>query len=107
MDAGRLDQRVTIQTKSVTRGAHGGEIVTWTDVATEWMEVLPISGREFVALRAAGSDLTVRFRMRYRAGITAAMRFVWGGSAYDVEPPIAPPRTGFMEVMGRAQEVPS
>jgi len=84
MQAGRLDQRVTIQSKSVTRDAYGAEVITWTDVATVWMEVQPLSGREYVAMRQAQSDVTTRFTARYRSGMTTAMRLLWRATPYNI-----------------------
>ena len=76
MKAGRLNRRVTIQQKSVARDALGAEVITWVDVATVWAEVSPYSGREFVALRQAQDEITTRITIRYRPGITPAMRVV-------------------------------
>lgn len=82
--AGRLDQRVTLQQKSVTRDDIGGEVVTWVDVATLWAAVQPVRGREYIALRAAQSDITTKITIRYRSGVTTAMRIVWNGHAMDI-----------------------
>lgn len=84
MRAGLLDQRVTIQSKSVTRDAYGAEVITWTDVATVWMQAEPLSGREYIAMRQAQSDITTRFRCRYRAGITTAMRLLWNSQPFNI-----------------------
>lgn len=105
MDPGRLDQQVAIQAFSETgRGAQGSRVGTWSTVATEWMEVAWVSGRELIALRSAGSEMTVRFRLRYREGLTALHRFVWRGQAFDIEPPVGQPRSGWLEVMGRVAD---
>jgi SPP1 family predicted phage head-tail adaptor len=84
MQAGALRERITVQRKSVTRDAFGGETITWTDVATVWAEAQPIGGREYTALRQAQSEITIRFRLRYLAGVTPAMRVSWNGGQYDI-----------------------
>jgi SPP1 family predicted phage head-tail adaptor len=84
MRAGALDQRVTIQSKTATRDAYGAEVITWSDVATVWMEAEPLSGREYIAMRQTQSDVTTRFRCRYRAGITTAMRLVWRTQPFNI-----------------------
>ncbi|MEN9807762.1 MAG: hypothetical protein RL756_2282 [Pseudomonadota bacterium] len=84
MRAGLLDQRVTIQSKAVTRDAYGAEVITWTDVATVWMMAETISGREYVAMRQAQSDVTTRFRCRYVSGLTTAMRLVWRSQPFNI-----------------------
>jgi len=84
MEAGRLRHRITIQQKSVARGAQGGEIVTWPLFATVWADAKPMRGREYVTLRAAQSDISIKFSMRYLAGVNPAMRVIWSGSPYEI-----------------------
>lgn len=84
MRAGRLRHSVTLQSKSVSRDAAGGESIMWTTFATVWAEVQPLSGREYVAMRQAQADVAVRVRMRYVAGVNPAMRVVHGSAIYNV-----------------------
>lgn len=86
MRAGALDQRITLAAKSVVRDAHGGETITWVDQATVWAEAKPLTGREYFAASQEQSEISVRFRLRYRAdlAITPAWRITWGGIAYDI-----------------------
>ena len=104
MQLGRLNRRVTIQSKSVTRDAYGAEVITWAHVVEVWAAVLPVRGREYVALREAQADLTTRFVIRYRAGITPAMRVVYGDANYDIEEVIdAEDAHHVLELMARAE----
>ena len=81
---GKMRESIELQSKSVTRDAAGGEVVTWSTVATVFAQAQPISGREFVAMRAAQSTITHRFRLRYLTGINTGMRVLWAGVAYDI-----------------------
>lgn len=104
MQLGRLNRRITIEAKSVTRDSYGGEAITWTPVATVWAAVLPIRGREYVAIREAGAELTTRFVIHYRAGITPAMRIAYGGGYYDIVEVIdSEDGHRFLELMARAE----
>lgn len=106
MLAGRLNERVTIQQKSVVRDSDGSEAITWLDVATVWMQVQPLSGREFIAARQAQSDITTRFRCRYRAGLTTAMRLSWRGQAFAITDIIDRDAAGDeLEILGYADTV--
>lgn len=108
MQIGRLNRRITIQSKTVTRDAYGGESISWTDVATVWAAVLPIRGREYVAIRQAGAEITTRFVIHYRSGITPAMRVVHGDANYDIVEVInAEDANRFLELMAMAEVVPS
>lgn len=86
----RIDMRVKIEGREVT--------YTWAPLAglpdgKVWAEVSPLRGREFFAAAQAQSEITTRFRIRYRTGIDETMRITWRGVFYDIK---APP----IEVMG-------
>lgn len=84
MRAGELRHRVTIQQKTFSRDSYGGETITWTDVATVWAAVEPISGREYFTAQQTQAEVTTRIRIRHRAGITPVMRVLWGTRLYDI-----------------------
>lgn len=106
MQIGRLNRRVTIQQKSASRDAYGGEAITWTTVAIVWAAVLPLRGREYMAIREAGAELTTRFVIRYRSGVTPAMRIVHGDAHYDIVEVIdSEDGHRFLELMARAEAV--
>ena len=87
---GRATHRIRIESKSVTRNAVGEEVVTWANFITDtadnslWCEAWPLKGREFFAAQQTQYAADVRFRLRYRAGLTQDMRVVWGGEPYDI-----------------------
>jgi len=82
---GELRHRVTIQEKVVTVDAYGGEVITWSTVATVWAAVEPLWGREFLEGRRQENEISTRIRIRYREGLTPSMRVVWGFRAFDIE----------------------
>jgi SPP1 family predicted phage head-tail adaptor len=86
--AGALDQRITLQHRSATLDALGQATESWVDMATVWASAQPLRGREFFAAGAMQSEASVRFRIRYRAGVTGAMRVLWRGEPHAI---VAPP----------------
>ena len=84
MNAQRLNQKVTIQTKSVTRAANGEEIVSWVTHATVWACVEPIRGREFFAAAQMQGAVDYRVTIRYLSTVTRAMRVMWGSVVMDI-----------------------
>lgn len=97
--AGRLDQRVTLQQKSVTRNAIGEEVVAWQDVATAWAEVRQLRGREFFAGAQMQDAVDVRVRLRWRSGVTRDQRLVWNGAPLDIVSVIELGRREALEIM--------
>lgn len=84
MKAGDLRHRVTIQQSLPDRDSYGTEIARWSDVATVWAEVTDISGREYVAMQQAVSNVSVRVRIRYLAGLQPTMRVLFGARTLDI-----------------------
>lgn len=80
MQAGQLDQQLTLQAPSAARDALGGEVRTWSDVATLWGTVDAITGREVHAAQQLHAEVTLRVRLRYRADITAEHRLMMDGA---------------------------
>lgn len=82
----RLNKRVTIQEKSVTRASNGEEVVDWVPCAAVssagdgklWAEVMPIRGREFFAAAQMQGAADYRVTLRYTPAITRAMRVLFG-----------------------------
>lgn len=83
MDAGRLDQRLTIERRAVAQdGNFGGESVTWSTLATVWGHVADIVNtseggeermRQGVRVEASLTQITIR----YRGDLTSDMRVQW------------------------------
>lgn len=85
MQAGKLDQRVTIERYTTTENDWGEPINTWAPLATVWAAVEPLNGREYIAAQAAMAETTARIRMRYRPGITQQDRVIHEGKIYGIE----------------------
>lgn len=85
MKIGDLRHRVTLESKSVTRDGYGGEVETWSTVATCWAAVEPLVGREFLEGRRLEAEVNTRIRIRYRSGVVPGMRITWGSHTYDIE----------------------
>lgn len=84
MKAGKLDQLITLQSKSVTRDAMGGEVVTWVTQNEVWAEYQPLSGREYFAAKIEQAESVIRFKIRRGTSVTTAWRLLWKAVAYDI-----------------------
>lgn len=69
MQAGRLDRRVALKEKVVTKDSYGQEVITWSTITTVWGEVQPLTGREFMEGRQVEAEVSTRIRIRYLPGI--------------------------------------
>jgi len=82
--AGEYDQRITLQSKAVTRNAIGEEVVSWSDVALVWAKVMPLRGNAFFAANQQQHSIDARFLIRARTGLTTDMRLQWQAESYDI-----------------------
>jgi len=85
--AGSLRHRVAIQTETQTPDGMGGFTTTWaaiTGMASVPAAIWPLSAKE--SLDAMKLELTVthKIRIRYRSGITAANRILFGSRTFNI-----------------------
>ena len=70
MATGRLDRRITIEQVTQTRGTTGSVKDSWASVHRCWAEKIFDGGDETYDAARLTADNTVKFRIRYYAGIT-------------------------------------
>lgn len=89
IDAGKMRHRIVFQRFDGERDDYGDPLQTeadnWSDVATVWAAIDPVSGREFYAAEQSQSEVTHKVRCRYRAGLDTAMRIVCGTRLFEIE----------------------
>lgn len=84
MKAGKLRHRVKIQAKTLTQDPVSGAMAeSWSDVATVWASVEPLSVRDLIAARANQSEMTARVTIRHRE-ILPTYRLLHRGKIYSV-----------------------
>lgn len=81
--SGDLIHRIRIEQRDPTRNELREQSKAWIPVVTLRARAFPLRGREFHQAAMQQSEITVRFRIRYRAGITSKMRLVWLGEGND------------------------
>ena len=81
---GSLRHRITLQERSDTPDAGGGTATAWVDVAQLWASVEMLSGTERVQAMSVGAIRRYQVRTRYRAGISAAHRFLHDGRILNI-----------------------
>ena len=81
MNIGEFRHRIAIEqkTRGSSDGAGGAVSETWTTFAEGWAKLEPQTGREIVAADQNVHRLTHRVTVRFRAGVTTAMRVKYQG----------------------------
>lgn len=87
---GDLRHRMTLEAVARTSDGGGGATEAWDPVATLWASLEPLAGNEtFTAERLAG-HITHAIQIRYRSGVTPAMRFRLGTRIFEITAVIDP-----------------
>ncbi len=84
MKIGKLRHRVKIQAYTAGRDSFGSEEPVWTDVATVWASVTPVSGKEYFASAQVNTEISTKITMRYISGITPKMRVVFDARIFEI-----------------------
>lgn len=63
--AGSLNRRVTIQSRSTTQDTAGQQSLTWTDVATVWAGIRPLTGHELARAQMMNTEINHEITIRY------------------------------------------
>lgn len=87
----RLRHRVDIEELTDTLDSESGALSEgWASVRDSEepdlfpAEIVPLSGREFVAAQKENAGVTTRITIRWRAGIRPSMRVVHGADVYNI-----------------------
>lgn len=85
LDAGTLNRRVTIERRVAGQDAIGQPSTTWETVAQTWANIRHPSGLSAIKGDADTSIVKTSIRIRYRTGLDAGMRVMYGSDAYHIE----------------------
>lgn len=72
--ASRMKHQLVLQQLNTSSDGIGGTTRAWSDVATLWAEITPISGSEKFNYNQQTSKQRFRIKLRYRSDITTSMR---------------------------------
>ncbi len=84
MRAGPLNTRIVVEQQSTAQDALGQPVQTWTTYATLWADVKHSSGIEAIKAGAEASIVRASIRIRYKTGVTSAMRVTHGTTTYNI-----------------------
>lgn len=98
--AGLYRERVTIQSRSATRNSFGERSFSFSEVATVWADVRPVSGREKLVSDTEIANTDYMIRIRYRTDVDTDKRLVLeNGTVLDIENVTHDRRKTYNEIM--------
>lgn len=87
MNAGKLDQRVTLQANTTVSDGMGGNTKGWADFATTptvWAGVKAVRGNEGMDEGGTVASGLWLFTIRYRADVNETDRLMWRNEPYNI-----------------------
>jgi SPP1 family predicted phage head-tail adaptor len=84
LNAGEMNQRVTLLQPTVVEDAHGQEVQTFAPVATVWAAPMFVRTEDHTAAQALDAVAEHRLRLRYRADVLGTWRLQWRGATFEV-----------------------
>jgi SPP1 family predicted phage head-tail adaptor len=84
MNTGQLDKKAVIQQPVEARNSLGEYTLTWSDWATRYIAILPLSGVESINALAVEATVTHRIRMRYTNGLQPKFRIIAEGRTFEI-----------------------
>jgi SPP1 family predicted phage head-tail adaptor len=88
--AGQLARRLRIQRRNIVQDSFGEPQLTWTDVATVWADIAPLTGRELESAQRMASEvshqITVRFQPLFAdTRVVAGYRAIYKGRIFNIQ----------------------
>ena len=85
MNPGKMDRRITVQVRSLSKDAAGGRVESWSDAFQCWAELVSNASNEGVTAGAERSSSDKQFRIRYRSNIESGThRVLYQLKFYDI-----------------------
>lgn len=94
--ARELDQRVTLRRETKTSDGMGGSSTAWTDIATVWAKVRPMTGTEREHSDRENATANYLIVIRARDDVDEACIAVWKGTQFNIRFAKLQPRSRFL-----------
>lgn len=103
IDPGALRMELSLQQATLTADGLGGHTESWSEVATLFARIEPVSARARFGADQTIETVTHRITVRFRADLASGMRFVHAGRVFELVSVHDPDETG-RYLMCRATE---
>jgi SPP1 family predicted phage head-tail adaptor len=84
VDPGSLRAELSLQSAMATPDGMGGHVENWTEIATVFGRIEPVSAARYHGADQTMETVTHRITLRWRDGVAAGMRFAKGERVFDI-----------------------
>ena len=104
INAGRLNERVTLQAPTEIRSPMGEVTLSWASAGTVWANVEGMSSRDILQAQQANVIATHRIIMRFRASVNIQYRIVWRDKTMEIASATERQNRTMMELLVREMQ---
>jgi SPP1 family predicted phage head-tail adaptor len=105
VDFSKFRHRISVQQQTTSTDAGGGKVNTWAEIFSSWASVNPLTGHESYAWGQLMEESNYVIKIRYRAGVTAAMKIIWQSRTFDIQTVLDPSGLKRLLVLGCVERV--
>jgi len=84
MNPGKMDRRITIESRTMDRDAAGGRTEAWTTAAEVWAELVTRKSKEAAAADSERPMDSRTFRIRFRTITEHNHRVIYDGKTFNI-----------------------
>lgn len=86
MIIGKMDRRITFQSRTDSVGSEGSNVPTWSDASTNWASYEQLPGGESIEHGRVNATARGVFRIRYSSGFTPdrTMRLTYNSTNLNI-----------------------
>tara|TARA_R110000824_G_scaffold64258_4_gene167967 strand:+ start:513 stop:833 length:321 start_codon:yes stop_codon:yes gene_type:complete len=85
MQAGKLNNRVSIQSQTTSLDGYGEPNNSWSTDSTVWASIIPLSGNESQDAEGTTGIISHRVMMRYNTDASPKKRLLFGSRVFGIE----------------------
>lgn len=85
MRSGNLKHKIVIESYAETKNAVGEVTKEWSEFATTYSSIVPLSGNEKFSSNEVHAEVTHKIEMRFISGVLPKMRVVYGSRNFDIK----------------------
>ena len=101
MKPGSMRYRITLQRQPDSYDEYGNLADEWEDVCTVWADIVPVSGREYLAAEQSMAETQFKIYMRYRDDVNSKQRAICGSHVYELLAVLGSRRSGMLTIMAK------
>ena len=85
MQAGKLDRRITIQSRTLAKDGAGQPVETWATLCTVWAHFESLRGKEPFEGQQFNAQRVSVFMIRWRDDVDETMQIIFDGDTYNIQ----------------------